>query len=346
MPDDAMRVMWCERPNEVKVRQVPVYIPGEDEVLIRVAYAAICPWDVRAYAGLSSSVAFPRVLGHEVSGIVAAVGKKVANFQVGQPVCPDMIVKCGVCKACRSGRSNRCRRPTFQQFRGGYADYVCVPEKNVFRLKPDTSLKAASLMEPLACVTRGQTLLDLYPGQVELVVGAGPIGLMHMQVARAFGAQVIVSDPLADRLAKAKELGADWVINPTEADLPKLVKDLSDGWGADAIVVTVGSARLVEQMVPLLAPGGKLNIFAGIYPKDELRLDPNLIHYGEFSVTGSADSTQADMLHALAFIENGQVRTADLISHILPLEALGQGLEMVKNRVGLKVVVEVNGQAI
>ena len=346
MPDDNMRVMWCERPNEVEVRRVPVYRPEADEVLIRVAYAAICPWDVRAYAGLSSSVAFPRVLGHEVSGVVAAVGQKVKNFEVGQPVCPDMIIKCGVCKACRSGRSNRCRRPTFQQFRGGYADYVCVPEKNVFPLKGATSLKAAALMEPLACVTRGQTLFGLYPGQLEVVVGAGPIGLMHMQVARAFGAQVIVSDPIADRLAKAKELGADWVINPAEADLPKRVKDISDGWGADAIVVTVGSARLVEQMVPLLAPGGKLNIFAGIYPKDELRLDPNLIHYGEFSLTGSADSTQADMLHALAFIENGQVRTADLISHILPLEALGQGLEMVKNRVGLKVVVEVNGQAI
>jgi len=343
MADNDMRVMWCERPNQVEVRRVPVYEPAEDEVLIRVAYAAICPWDVRAYGGLSSSVTFPRVLGHEVSGTVAAIGKKVKDFQVGQPVCPDMIVKCGVCKACRSGRSNRCRRPTFQQFRGGYADYVCVPEKNVFALKPTTNLKAASLMEPLACVTRGQTLLNLYPGQFELVVGAGPIGLMHMQVARAFGARVIVSDPIADRLVKAKELGADWVINPTEADLPKLVKDQSDGWGADAIVVTVGSARLVEQMVPVLAPGGKLNIFAGIYPKDEIRVDPNLIHYGEFSLTGSADSTQEDMLHALAFIENGQVKTADLVSHTLPLEALAQGLDLVKNRIGLKVVVEVGG---
>lgn len=343
MADDEMRVMWCEKPNQVELRRIPIYEPADDEVLIRVAFAAICPWDIRAFAGLSSAVTFPRVLGHEVSGIVAAVGKKVKNFQVGQAVCPDMIVKCGVCKACRSGRSNRCRRPTFQQFRGGYADYVCVPEKNVFPLQPGTGLKAASLMEPLACVTRGQTLLDLYPGQLELVVGAGPIGLMHLQVARAFGAQVIVSDPLGDRLVKAKELGADWVINPTEAELPKLVKDLSDGWGADAIVVTVGSARLVEQMVPLLAPGGKLNIFAGVYPKDEIRLDPNLIHYGEFSLTGSADSTQADMLHALVFIENGQVRTADLVSHTLPLEALGQGLDLVKNRVGLKVVVEVSG---
>jgi len=199
-------------------------------------------------------------------------------------------------------------------------------------------------MEPLACVTRGQTLLDLYPGQVELVVGAGPIGLMHMQVARAFGAQVMVSDPIPERLAKAKELGANWVVNPSDVDLPGLVKEISAGWGADSIVVTVGSSRLVEQMIPLLAPGGKLNIFAGIYPKDEIHIDPNLIHYGEFSLTGSADSTQEDMLHALAFIENGQVKTADLVSHVLPLEELQQGIELVKNRVGLKVVMEVNGE--
>ena len=344
MPDNEMRVMWCEKPNQVEVRWVPIYEPADNEVLIKVAYAAICPWDVRAYSGLSSSVAFPRVLGHEVSGTVAAVGKRVKNIQVGQRVCPDMIVKCGVCKACRSGRSNRCSHPTFQQFRGGYGEYVCVPEQNVFPLKPGTSLKAAAFMEPLACVTRGQTLLDLYPGQIQLVAGAGPIGLMHMQVARTFGAQVIVSDPISERLVKAKELGANWVINPGEADLPKLVKDVSDGWGADSIVVTVGSARLVEQMIPLLAPGGKLNIFAGIYPKDELRIDPNLIHYGEFSLTGSADSTQQDMSHALSFIESGQVKTADLISHILPLEELGQGIELVKNRVGLKVVVEVAGE--
>jgi L-iditol 2-dehydrogenase len=339
-----MRVMWCEKPNQVEVRRIPIYEPADDEVLIKVAYAAICPWDVRAYSGLSSSVAFPRVLGHEVSGTVSAIGKKVKNIQIGQHVCPDMIVKCGVCKACRSGRSNRCSNPTFQQFRGGYADYVCVPERNVFLLKPGTSLKAAALMEPLACVTRGQTLLDIFPGQLQLVAGAGPIGLMHMQVARAFGAQVIVSDPINERLVKAKELGANWVINPNEADLPGLVKDVSAGWGADSIVVTVGSARLVEQMVSLLAPGGRLNIFAGIYPKDELHIDPNLIHYGEFSLTGSADSTQQDMFHALAFIESGQVKTADLVSHILPLEELARGIEIVKNRVGLKVVIEVSGE--
>jgi L-iditol 2-dehydrogenase len=142
---------------------------------------------------------FPRILGHEVAGTVAAVGNNVKGLEIGQPVAPDMIIKCGVCKACRTGRANRCQRPTFLQYGGGYADFVCVPQRNIHLLRPTTSLKAAAMMEPLACVLRGQDMLRLYPGEVELVVGLGPIGLMHMQVARNFGARVIASDPVAAR---------------------------------------------------------------------------------------------------------------------------------------------------
>ncbi len=206
-------------------------------------------------------------------------------------------------------------------------------------------MKAAAFTEPLACVVRGQTGLNLYPGEVELVVGAGPIGLMHMQVARAFGARVIVSDPISERLEKAKTLGADWVINPKEKNLDEYIKDTTYGWGVDAAVVTVGSARVVEQTIPLLAPGGRLNIFAGIYPKDEIHVDPNVIHYGEFVITGSADSTPKDFYRALNLIQTQQVNTESLISHLFPLEDLGQGFEVVKNRQGMKVMIEVNGES-
>ncbi|MEA4908350.1 MAG: alcohol dehydrogenase catalytic domain-containing protein [Chloroflexi bacterium] len=343
MTEESMRVMWCERPNELEVRRVPVHSVGDHDVLIKVAYAGICPWDVRAYSGLSSSVAFPRILGHELSGTVAAVGKDVHRFEVGQRVVPDMIVKCGVCQACRSGRPNRCRYPTYMQFGGGFSDYVVVPEKNIYPLHAGTSMRAAAFMEPLACVVRGQNGLSLYPGEVELVAGLGPIGLMHMQVARAFGARVIASDPVPERLVKAKELGAEWTINPTETDLGAFVKDVTDGWGIDAAAITVGSARLVEQVVPMLAPGGRLNIFAGIYPKDQVHLDPNLIHYGEYVITGSADSTPENMYKALGMIESGQVKTETLISHLLPLEELGKGFDIVKNRQGLKIMMNVNG---
>ncbi len=345
MTNETMRAMWCEAPNQLELRQVPVHELGDDDVLVKVAYTAICPWDVRAFSGLSSAVAFPRILGHEVAGRVAAVGKNVRNLQVGQKVAPDMIIKCGTCRACRSGRANRCLRPTFLQYGGGYADYVRVPQRNVHVLRPQTSLKAAAFMEPLACVLRGQDMLRLYPGEVELVVGLGPIGLMHMQVARAFGARVIASDPIEARLEKARALGADWTVNPNETDLGQFIKEATDGWGADAIALTVGSARMVEDVVRHLAPGGRLNIFAGIYPKDQVHLDPNQIHYGEWIITGSADSTPENMARALSLIEAGIVQTEALVSHVLPLEQLGQGFEMVRNRTGHKIMIEVNGEA-
>ena len=343
MTTDTMRVMWAERPNELEVRRVPMIQIEEDEVLIKVAYAGICPWDVRAFSGLSSSVAFPRILGHEMAGVVMEVGKNVKVIKPGQRVVPDMGIKCGVCKACRSGRENRCQNPVFRQYGGGFADYVRVPERNVHIIKnKETKLQAAAFVEPLACVVRGQDILHLYPGEFELIAGIGPIGLMHLQVAKAFGCQVIVSDPVPERLVKAKELGADWVVNPNETDVAQFVKDITGGWGADAAVVTVGSARLVEQVVPMLAPGGRLNIFAGVYPKDALQIDPNLIHYGEFVITGSADSAPQNFNKALDLVENRMVNTETLISHLLDLEELGKGFEIVKNRQGLKVMLEVD----
>jgi len=245
MTPEFMRQMWCEKPGQLEVRERSIFEVGDDDVLIKIAYTGICPWDLRAFSGKSSSVAFPRVMGHESSGYVAAFGQKVEHLTVGQPVVADFIIKCGICPACRRGRPNRCQRPTYQQYGGGYADYILIPQQNIYPLQPGTNMQAAAFMEPLACVVRGQDLLQLYPGEVEVVVGLGPIGLMHMQVAQRHGARVIAADLIPARLEKAKALGADWTINSKEADLGVFVKEVTDGWGADAGVIAVGSARLV-----------------------------------------------------------------------------------------------------
>lgn len=341
MSEQQMRQMWAEEPGQLEVRERPIFEVGADDVLVRVAYTGICPWDVRAFFG-KSSVPFPRVLGHECVGRVAEFGSNVQDLQVGQAVAVDFIVKCGQCAACRRGLSNRCQHPTYQQYGGGYADYIRIPRRNIYPLRAQTSLKSAAFMEPLACVVRGQNLLHNRPGEVQIVIGLGPIGLMHMQTARCFGAKVIGVDLIEARVEKAKELGFDWAVNAQDVDLAAFVKDVTDGWGADTGVVAVGSARLVEQTLPMLAPGGRLNIFAGIYPKDELHIDPNLIHYQEYVLTGSADSTPQDNFQSLKLIEDGLVDTESLISHLLPLEELRQGFDLVKDAQGLKVMMEIN----
>jgi len=339
-----MRAMWLLEPGRFELRQQPIYEVGPDEVLVQLAYCGICPWDVRVYAG-KKQVRLPRVMGHEATGRIVALGPQVRHLAVGQRVMVDFIVKCGVCVNCRRGRENRCLNPQFPN--GAYEDFAVVPFRNIHLIQHETtSFKTAAFTEPLACVVRAQKMFNLAPGEVELVVGAGPIGLMHLQIARRYGAKVIVADLIPERLDLAKKLGADVVYNNSDGQLKEIVNEVTAGRGADAAVVAVGVAPLVVQTAECLGEGGRLNIFAGIYPHTTLDIDPNLIHYKELVLTGSADSTPQDMFDALQFIETGQVKVEELISHLLPLEELQQGFELVKNQQGFKVMVEIGGESI
>ena len=336
--------MWLVEPGRFEMRELPPYEVGPDDVLIRIAYVGICPWDVRVYAG-KKSVPLPRIMGHEATGRIIAVGDRVKDIAVGQRVAGDFIVKCGYCDNCRMGLSNRCSHPSFPN--GAYEQTAVLPRRNVFPLRKDsTSYKAGAFMEPLACVVRGQRMLSLKPGDTELVVGAGPIGLLHMQVAKLYGAKVIVADLIQERLDLAAQLGADVLLNSSTQSLKQGVLAATNGKGANAAVVAVGVSPLVVETAECLAAGGRLNIFAGIYPVDPLNIDPNLIHYKELILTGSADSTPEDMHQALEFIENGQVQVEPLISHIVPLEKLDEGFGIVLNRQGFKVMAEVGGESV
>lgn len=344
MSTPTMRSMWLVEPGKFEQREIPRPTVGPDEVLVQIAYVGICPWDVRVYAG-KKGVPLPRVMGHEAAGRIVAVGSEVKHFKPGQRVMADFIVKCGACDPCRTGRSNRCQHPRFPN--GAYEDFAVLPQRNIFPIRENTtSYRAAAFTEPLACVVRGQKLLHLAPGNTELVIGAGPIGMMHMQVAQRYGARVIVADLIDERLELARKLGADVVVNSQEMDLRQAVTDATGGAGVDAAVVAVGVSSLVVEAAECLAAGGRLNIFAGIYPVAPLNIDPNLIHYKELILTGSADSTPEDMHEALRFIESGQVQVEPLISHLLPLERLDDGFRLVLNREGMKIMVEVGGEAV
>ncbi len=264
------------------------------------------------------------------------------DIEIGSPVVGDFIVKCGVCKNCRNERENKCLNPTFLP--GGYAEYAAFPRKNIHPIKPGVSLKSAAFTEPLATVFRGQTMLRLKPGETEIIVGVGPIGQLHAQVAKAYGARVIAVDLIQERLDLAKKLGVDAIINSSEHDMVAAIEELTDGKGADAAVVTVASSPVVSETVKALAIGGRLNIFAGIYPVDPISVDPNVIHYKELNILGSADSTSNDFYQALKLIENGTVKVDSLISHLLPLNKLQAGLDIVAKCQGMKVMIEVGGE--
>ncbi|HEX2186514.1 MAG TPA: zinc-binding dehydrogenase, partial [Chloroflexota bacterium] len=207
------------------------------------------------------------------------------------------------------------------------------------RLPEHVSFEEAAFCEPLACVINGNEMTPMRLGDDVVIVGAGPIGLMHLQLARNRGARVIVSDPIAARLEVARKLGAHDVIDASSTDAVARVKELTEGRGADAVIVAVGAGEPVRQGLEMAAINGRVNFFAGTYPPVELPFDPNLVHYRQLLVTGSHDFTPHHFSTALKLIQYRIVNVETLISHRFTLDAVRDAFEVAASRGGLKAMV-------
>jgi L-iditol 2-dehydrogenase len=229
---------------------------------------------------------------------------------------------------------------------GAFAEYVRIPavairQGNVIPISTETDPAAAALIEPLACVLHGQDVLDIQPDDVVLVIGAGPIGLMHLMLARLRGAKrVVISDLLPDRLALATRTGADRAVNPVEEDLARVLEEVSGGHGADVVIVAAPAHRAQEESVERAAIGGRINFFGGL-PKDRptIKLNSNLVHYKELSVTGTTACSTADCLRAAAIVEAGHIDLAPLVSDTFPLEQAIEAFGVAEGHESLKVVI-------
>lgn len=338
-----MKAAICYGLKDIRIEDVKVKDLGPDEVLVKIAYCGICPSDVRVYNGFSSKK-LPAILGHEYTGWVEKVGEKVDDIKIGTRVVVDPGQKCYTrCSPCKRGYTNKCKN--MSDAYDGFAEYNVTRRMNVYPLKDTTSMLAAALCEPLACVLHGQKQAKIQPGSVVVIIGAGPIGLLHVQTSKFLGAKVIASDVIKQRLAIAKEVGADITVNPNEEDLSEIVENATDGWGADAVIIAVGRPEIIEQSVKLVGIGGSIVIFAGVYPNTSVAINPNLIHYQEINITGSSDYTDQDFIEALKLIEEGYVDTEKLVTDILPLEQVAYGMELVKSSERLKVVINVGASA-
>ena len=325
-----LRVKEVERPQ----------IEFDDDVLIRIHACGICPSDLRAYTGLRPAHRdMPYTPGHEWTGEVVAVGGGVQGFAVGDRVAPSWRVVCGECYYCVRGRHNYCENLVRGRVRGGFAQYGVAPARALLHIPDSVSYEQASFCEPLACCINGSLDSGIGFGDDVVVIGAGPIGLTHLQLAKHSGARVTVSDLLPERLAKAKELGADHTILASQVDPVEAVKDLTEGRGADVVIVAVGAPAALRQALEMAGLCSTVNFFAGTYPPTTLDLDPNLIHYKQIRLTGSHDFTPHHFQTALRFIEMGTVRVANVVSHRLPLARVKEGFDVVAGQKGLKVVI-------
>ncbi len=331
--------------NDIRIEEYPTPTAGEDEVVVRTRVSGICATDIKTLLGLGLPKDLPTILGHEVVGEIAELGQGVTGFQVGERVAVYPIAVCGQCRYCRAGRHNLCESEfgLGHGIEGGFAEYVRLPRQIVengglIKLDDDFAYEDAVFAEPLSCTLAAARACRIGEGDTVLVIGAGPMGLMHLKMARHHGARVLIADLLDSRLELAGQMGADVVINSGQEDLAARVKELTDGRGADAVIISLGIPQVIEESLKLTAKGGVCNIFGGP-PPCEIKLDPRWLHYLEITLTGTFASTPQLFADSLELIRSGDITVSDLLSHRFTLDTFLDAVEKAKNQEMVRGVV-------
>jgi L-iditol 2-dehydrogenase len=345
-----MKVVRFHAPGDVRVEEAPEPAPGAGDVLVRVRNCSTCGTDVKISRFGHHHIVAPRVMGHEIAGEVVAIGGAVAGWGQGDRVQVIAAIPCGGCRECRRGRPTVCpnQESMGYHYDGGFAEYVVVPAKvlavdGLHRIPPALGFAEASVAEPLACAINGQRLARVGSGDDVVVVGSGPIGCLHVRLARARGAgRVVMIELNRDRLDRAAALiGPDATVCAAEVDPVEAVLKYTDGRGADVVITAAASGAAQEQAVRMAARRGRISFFGGL-PKDDpvIALDANLVHYRELTIVGANGSSPADNAAALDLIATGSVPVADLITHRLPLAAAVDAFDIVARGEAIKVTIE------
>jgi L-iditol 2-dehydrogenase len=337
-------------PRDVRLEGAPAPSAGPGELVVRVRNCSVCGTDAKIWRSGHPDLRPPRVLGHEIAGEVAEVGEVAGGWAVGDRVQVIAAIPDGSCHECRHGWASVCpnQERIGYQYDGGFAELLRVPAKvlavdGVNRVPDGLSFAEASMAEPLSCVINGQELAGVGEGQTVVVVGAGPIGCLHVRLARARGAaRVLLVELNRQRLELAAGLVApDEAIAADGADTVAAVRRLTGGRGADVIIVAAGSGQAQEDALRMAARRGTVSFFGGL-PKDRptITCDANIVHYREVGIVGANGSSPAHNQQALALIASGEVPVADLITHRLPLERTIEAIQTVTRGEAIKVTIE------
>jgi L-iditol 2-dehydrogenase len=336
-------------PQDLKVEQVEEPTAGSKEVKLRIHACATCGTDAKIFNHGHPRLEPPQIIGHEIAGEVVEVGSEVTSVKVGDRVQVIAAIPCGKCWACLAGKMTICPNQLSMgyQFPGGFAEFMIVPDE-VIRVDglnhiPDSvTYEEASVVEPLACVLNAQELVRVGAGDEVLVMGAGPIGCLHVRLARALGAKKVF---LADINGSRLKLSAD-VVKPDRAidmsteNLAEIIKAETDGKGPSVIITAAPSGQAQEQAIEMARPGGRISFFGGL-PKDKpmIQVDSNLVHYKELMLMGANGSSPSHNRQALELIASGKVKVADLITTRVGLDDVVKGIEAVLSGEAIKVVV-------
>lgn len=335
----------------LQIEPVPTPEMAEDEILVRVRAASICGTDLRIISSGHRKLRQGQkiVLGHEFSGTIEAVGKRLRDYHVGQRVGIAPNIGCGHCEQCLEGRSNMC--PGYSafgiNFDGAHAEFVKIPasaisQGNVMVLPAELSFEEAALNEPLSCVINGINACRIKLGETVLIFGAGPIGLLHLMLAKLRGSgTVIVVDPIQKRLERAAGLGADHRINPQTRDIGQTVFDITHGKGADVIVTACPVHSVQQQSVELAAPFGRICFFGGLpHEQPNITINSNLIHYRNLIITGVTGGSNADYRTGLKLMASKKIDVRSIISATYPLSEGYDAFQAALSGMEMKVILK------
>jgi L-iditol 2-dehydrogenase len=330
-----MRAVVYRGVNDVRLEEVPVPEVGPGEILVRVHTCGICGTDLKKIATGSHSA--PRIFGHETAGVVAKTGKGVRQFKVGERVVVFHHIPCRECYYCQNKTFAQCA--TYKQVGctagfapsgGGFAEYVRVMdwivEKGTVRIPDGISYEQACFVEPVNTCIKGIKTLSLEAGETVLVIGQGPIGLILANLAKRAGARVVTSDLYPARLTMASSFGLIHTIDASKADAGETVRGMTEGRGADAVILAVGGNGLIRTGMDAARPGGRVLLFAQT-ARGEATIDPAAVCVDEKALLGSYSASVELQEESVGFVMNREMDLERLISHRFPLRS---GVEALK----------------
>jgi len=330
--------------KDVRMEEIEVPEIGPSGVLVRIKAALTCGTDRKMYLRGHPLFKPPFVFGHEFAGDVVKIGDKVKGFPEGMRVVAANSAPCNRCFYCKIGRPSMCEDLTLR-LSGAFAEYVEIPapivKQNLLEIPSHVSYKEAALVEPLACVVHGIEESGIKLGDTVAVNGAGPIGLMYIQLAKLKGARVIATDIKEERLRMAQKLGADEVVNASRVDdQVQVVRDLTENKrGVDVAIEAVGLPEIWEKTIKMARKGGMVNLFGGCASGTRITIDTKLLHYSEITIKGVFHHTPQYVKRALNLISQGSINTDSLITDEFPLSNFPHVLDMMINHQGIKIAV-------
>jgi L-iditol 2-dehydrogenase len=343
-----MKAAVYYNPGDIRVEDRPEPTPTAENLVVKVRCCAICGTDLKLATVGNPRCHPPRIIGHELVGHITHVGAEVSGFEVGERITLATTVACGHCPYCSLGLGNLCpnAKPISYDFDGGFAAYLASPPGaiaggNVIKLPDSVSDEAAALSEPLSCGVNAQEIAGLKAGDNVLIIGGGPLGALNAELARAGGAaQVMIVQRSEPRLSLLRKIDGARVIDGSRENVKAVVEAHTNGLGAEVVIVCAPTREAQEAAVQYARKGGAISLFASLPKGDSgICLDSRLLHYGELRLVGASDSRPEHVRAAVRLMVEGKVDVAPIITHRLGLEEIHTGLELMKRKECLKVLV-------